>query len=102
MRAASESIPEEFANRRTGDGIQSKTIHMPTQTALEITLNGESRTIAAEATIAELLRGMDLDPSTPKGIAVAVNDEVVPKSAWDGRELEASDRVEVISARQGG
>lgn len=75
---------------------------MLAQTAIEITLNGNSHAVAPDATVAELLREMDLDPSSPKGIAVAVNDEVVPKSAWRSRELGEDDRVEVITARQGG
>lgn len=75
---------------------------MPIETAIDITLNGASSTVADHATVSELLRGMDLDPSNPKGIAVAVNDEVVPKSTWRSRELREKDRVEVITARQGG
>lgn len=75
---------------------------MPTQTAIDIRLNGDARSIAAGATVAGLLEEMDLDPSNPKGIAVAVNDAVVPKSDWTGRALEDGDRVEVITARQGG
>lgn len=67
-----------------------------------ITLNGESHAVSAEATIADILRDMDLDPSQPKGIAVALNDDVVPKSAWFECLVEEGDRVEVITARQGG
>lgn len=75
---------------------------MPTRTAIDVTLNGESRTVNAEATIADVLREMDLDPSSPKGIAVAVNDEVVRRGAWEATALNEGDRVEVITARQGG
>lgn len=37
-----------------------------------------------------------------KGVAVAVNDQVIPKSKWDQKELEVGDRVEIIKAAQGG
>jgi sulfur carrier protein len=37
-----------------------------------------------------------------RGIAVALNGEVVPRSAWDATGLEAGDRVEVLTAAQGG
>jgi sulfur carrier protein len=37
-----------------------------------------------------------------RGIAVAVNGEVVPRSAWDDTGLEPGDRVEVLTAAQGG
>ncbi len=75
---------------------------MPAQTAIGVMLNGESRSIADDATVAGLLEDMGLDPSSPKGIAVAVNDEVIPKSDWGTHVLENGDRVEVITARQGG
>ena len=75
---------------------------MTTGTAIDITLNGESRTIHGDATVVDVLREMDLDPSNPKGIAVAVNDEVVRRGAWGDAALKKGDRVEVITARQGG
>lgn len=75
---------------------------MNASTAIRITLNGEAHTIESGASVADVLREMDLDPSRPKGIAVAVNDEVVPKGTWTERGLEPDDRVEVITARQGG
>jgi len=37
-----------------------------------------------------------------KGIAVAVNGEVVPRSAWETTGLHPGDRVEVLTAAQGG
>jgi sulfur carrier protein len=37
-----------------------------------------------------------------RGIAVAVNGEVVPRTAWAGTPLRDGDRVEVLSATQGG
>ena len=36
------------------------------------------------------------------GLAVAVDAEVVPRSEWDARPLEAARRVEVLNAIQGG
>lgn len=69
---------------------------------MEITLNGEAAEVAADATIDDVLRGQGLDPSVPKGIAVAVNDEVVRKEDWGRTSVSAGDRLEVITARQGG
>lgn len=42
------------------------------------------------------------DPSAPVGVAAAVNDRVVPRSAWATTELCAGDRVEIVTAVQGG
>lgn len=75
---------------------------MSVAVAVDITLNGERHAVARGSTVAELLREMDLDPSRPKGIAVAVNDEVVPRGAWSSHEIREDDRVEVITALQGG
>lgn len=75
---------------------------MNTPTAIHLTLNGEAHTTEAGATVADVLTEMDLDPSRPKGIAVAVNDEIVPKDEWTERGLKPADRIEVITARQGG
>ena len=37
-----------------------------------------------------------------RGIAVAVNNQVVPKSAWSNFELKENDKILVIQASQGG
>ena len=37
-----------------------------------------------------------------RGIAVAVNAEVVPRSRWTDRQLAEDDRVEILTAAQGG
>lgn len=65
-----------------------------------ITVNGQPREIpdgtAVAAVVAELL-------GTPvRGVAVAVNGEVVPRTAWDTVTVAAGDRVEVLTASQGG
>lgn len=58
------------------------------------------------------LRGLDGAPTVAalvetigcgrRGVAVAVNDEVVARSAWDATALSAGDRIEVLHAAQGG
>jgi len=37
-----------------------------------------------------------------KGLAVAVNNQVVPKSAWEIYQLKENDKVTIIRATQGG
>jgi sulfur carrier protein len=37
-----------------------------------------------------------------RGVAVAVNGAVIPKSAWSTTRLEAEDQVEVVTAAAGG
>lgn len=37
-----------------------------------------------------------------KGIAVAVNDTVIPKTAWEAFQVKAQDQITIITAAQGG
>jgi sulfur carrier protein len=39
---------------------------------------------------------------SPRGIAVACNGEVVPRSIWDGTEVRAGDAIEIVTAAAGG
>ena len=67
---------------------------------VRISLNDQRREIAPGATLAELLRELGL--AERKGVAVAVNDAVVPRSAWPTQPLADGARVLVIRATQGG
>ncbi|MFP3990779.1 sulfur carrier protein ThiS [Streptomyces sp. E11-3] len=40
--------------------------------------------------------------TAPSGVAAAVNETVVPRGAWQRTALRAGDRVEVLTAVQGG
>jgi sulfur carrier protein len=66
-----------------------------------VIVNGEPAEVAAGATVAELLAHLGHPPSGA-GVAVAVNGEVVPRSAWRATGLGERDRVEVLGATQGG
>lgn len=62
-------------------------------------MNGEPRDVDSGTTVAVLATSV-LD--RPRGVAVAVNGEVVPRSMWSTTPLCDDDRVEVVTARQGG
>lgn len=64
-------------------------------------VNGRARELPAEATVERVLADLSLDPAR-RGIAVAVDAEVVPRGEWAHRRLSAGARVEVLSAAQGG
>ncbi|MFF3851701.1 sulfur carrier protein ThiS [Micromonospora sp. NPDC002575] len=66
---------------------------------MELTVNGVGRTLPAGATVADLV-GLVTDQR--RGLAVAVNGEVVPRGGWPATVLRDGDRVEVLSAAQGG
>jgi len=62
-------------------------------------VNGDERDLAAPATVEALV--VEIAPWR-KGVAVALNGQVVPRDAWAGTWLTEGDRVEVLSAVQGG
>jgi sulfur carrier protein len=67
---------------------------------VRLIVNGNPRHAAGELTVAELVK--DLGSGQQRGVAVAVNGEVVPRSAWDRQSLRDGDRIEVLTAAQGG
>jgi sulfur carrier protein len=64
-----------------------------------ITVNGESRDVAAETTIAGLLDDLSL---TGKPVAVEVNLELVPRQQHAGHRLAEGDRLEIVTLVGGG
>ena len=66
---------------------------------MTVTVNGDPRERAPGTTLADLVT--QLVPSA-KGIAAAVNGEVVPRRAWPETKLADGTAVEVVTAVQGG
>ncbi len=66
-----------------------------------ITVNGEKREIDREMTLLELLKEMDVTVREV-GLAVAVNEEVVPKSEYGKRKVREGDRIEIVQLVGGG
>lgn len=66
---------------------------------MQIYLNNQERDIAAGTSVAELVASENLDRP---GVAVAVNNRVVPRNRWHEHKLEADDRVVIIKAVCGG
>ena len=64
----------------------------------EIRVNGAFEPFAP--TIAALLDAKGLEET--KGLAIALNDAVVPKSAWATTRLKPGDSVEIVRAVGGG
>ncbi|MDB5803257.1 MAG: thiS [Betaproteobacteria bacterium] len=66
---------------------------------IELLVNGESRRLAAPATVAALLEQMQL---IGKRLAVERNGEIVPKSRHAETALASGDRLEIVVAVGGG
>jgi sulfur carrier protein len=68
---------------------------------MTVIVNGTPTDVAPGATVAEVLAGLGHAVSGA-GIAVALNGEVVPRSAWASTGLGDHDSLEVLGASQGG
>jgi sulfur carrier protein len=64
-----------------------------------ITVNGETRDLPPGVTLADVVGQLT---ASPKGVAAALNGEVVPRRAWSATALAERDEVEVVTAVQGG
>ena len=74
---------------------------------MQVILNGERRELPAAATVASVVELLAGDPgrsrqASGRGVAVAVEGEVVPREDWSSTALVDGARVEVLAAIQGG
>ncbi|MBC2603511.1 sulfur carrier protein ThiS [Puniceicoccus vermicola] len=67
---------------------------------MKVTLNNDSHEVTPDTTLISFLQKLGQEPKA--GMAVAINDEVVPSSEWSERLLEDGDRILLIQATQGG
>jgi sulfur carrier protein len=68
---------------------------------MELLINGEARESQA-ANVAELLTEELDEGHTRRGIAVALNGQVVPRTEWECARISKGDRVEIVRALPGG
>ncbi|MGV9565496.1 sulfur carrier protein ThiS [Streptomyces sp. NPDC003480] len=66
---------------------------------MNISVNGESRQFAPGTALDAVVRVLTAAPS---GVAAALNETVVPRTQWPSTPLREGDRVEVLTAVQGG
>ncbi len=67
---------------------------------MRLTVNGQELVEGGDAlSVAALVERLT---AATRGVAVAVNGTVVPRSAWDDAPLADGDSVEVLTAAQGG
>jgi sulfur carrier protein len=66
-----------------------------------VLLNGEERSLEDGANVDDAVRAIRAD-ANGRGLAVAVDGEVVPRSEWASTYLASGQRVEVLQAVQGG
>ena len=68
---------------------------------MKLIINGESEELPEDIQIAGILESLGIS-ADHHGIAVAVNEQIVPRSEWTTRQLAEQDRIEIVQAVQGG
>ncbi|MDL5201075.1 sulfur carrier protein ThiS [Streptomyces sp. ALI-76-A] len=66
---------------------------------MNVLVNGERREVEPGTALDTLVRSLTAAPS---GVAAALNETVVPRARWSSTPLCEGDRVEVLTAVQGG
>ncbi|MFG3035536.1 sulfur carrier protein ThiS [Streptomyces sp. NPDC048330] len=64
-----------------------------------VSVNGEPRELSGPVSLDALVASLS---TAPTGVAAAVNETVVPRGEWAATLLGDGDRVEVLTAVQGG
>lgn len=75
---------------------------------MTVVINGEEHSLATETSVERVVA--ELAPGTrtggadgrARGVAVAVNQSVVPRGAWASTLIHAGDHIEILQAVQGG
>ncbi|WP_329036549.1 sulfur carrier protein ThiS [Streptomyces sp. NBC_00178] len=67
--------------------------------SVSVSVNGEDRALPAGTALDTLVAELTAAPS---GVAAAVNEAVVPRGQWSATALADGDRVEILTAVQGG
>ena len=68
---------------------------------MKVLLNGERRDLGTHPTVREAVAATGA-PREGRGVAVALDGEVVPRRQWDETQLSEGQRIEVVQAVQGG
>jgi len=66
-----------------------------------VTVNGRRRELPDEATVEQAVSDAGA-PAAGRGVAVAVDGQVVPRAQWERTRLREGQQVEVLRAVQGG
>lgn len=66
---------------------------------MKLTVNNQETELAVGGTLLQLAEQLQLPP---QGVAIAVNNRMIPRPQWDGYVLQEGDRLVIIKAACGG
>lgn len=67
---------------------------------MEVSINNKIQEIKDNSKLSQLLLKLNLIEQ--KGIAIAINNRVITRSAWNATTLNQNDKITIIKATQGG
>lgn len=67
---------------------------------MEITVNQQAYQVTDECSVQQMLTVVLNQPA--KGLAVAINQTIIPKTDWESYALNPGDQIIIIKATQGG
>ena len=67
---------------------------------MEVTVNQQKYSVSETCSVEELVLKVLNRPT--KGIAIAINQTIVPKTNWIAQQLQNGDQIVMITATQGG
>lgn len=67
-----------------------------------ITINGTPQLVEPPFDLVELLASHEIRAESARGVAVAINEKIVRRSEWANTTLLGGERIEIVTARQGG
>lgn len=67
---------------------------------MQITCNGVDMEVSEKSSLYDVL--LEKEFVDKKGIAVAINNKVIPKANWQNQDLNSNDTILIITATKGG
>ncbi len=67
---------------------------------MEVLINNKSISLSDNEVLSSAIQALELSSSS--GIAVALNNQVIPKTEWERTGLNQDDKITIISATAGG
>ncbi len=68
---------------------------------MELKINNQTKQFATDSLTVQALLDLEI-PVKQNGIALAINNTVIPKSDWNSHLIQETDDILIISATQGG
>ena len=68
---------------------------------MELKINNQTKQFPLDSLTVQVLLDLEI-PEKQNGIAVAINNTVIPKSNWNSHPIQETDDILIISATQGG